>query len=347
MNIHQIQKKLNKVKQLPKQFKSFKPYLTLPNVIILTGILSTFAYLFSYLVPFTDNAFVINNIRPVAAQVNGFITELYVHNGEYVTKGQKLFSVFKKPYEFKVEQLQADYEAGIANHQALQATFARDFKIAEHRQNIWIKLSQDDEKYLKGYQNKSISLIKLQNSKQNTKAAKDEWLAAKKQLNIDKHKIRVQKKKNDAIQAQLKAALLNLELTDVIAQENGIIQNLFFSIGAPITRNQPLFSLVDNENFYIQANFNETDLRHVRQGSRAYIFPRMYLGQKVFHGVVDSNYWSANRQKIDSRTQLQHVINENQWILLPQRLPVMIKIIDPDPDYPLRVGSSAYVYIKN
>lgn len=43
---------------------------------------------------------------------------------------------------------------------------------------------------------------------------------------------------------------------------------------------------------------------------------------------------------------MQNVTNENQWVLLPQRMPVQIKIMDPDPKYPLRVGTSAYVYIQ-
>jgi multidrug resistance efflux pump len=72
----------------------------------------------------------------------------------------------------------------------------------------------------------------------------------------------------------------------------------------------------------------------------------MYLGRKRFHGVIESDYWAANRQLVDTRSQLQNVVNENQWILLPQRLPVIIKVTDPDPKYPLRVGTSAYVYVK-
>lgn len=146
--------------------------------------------------------------------------------------------------------------------------------------------------------------------------------------------------------ARLKNAQVNLELTDVYAQGNGIIQNLFFTLGTPVNVNQPLFSLVDTDNIYIQANFNETDLRDVRKGVRVLIYPRMYLGRKVFHGIIESDYWGANRQLVDNRTQLQNVINENQWILLPQRLPVIIRVTDPNPHYPLRVGSSAYVYVQ-
>ncbi|HII0666657.1 TPA: HlyD family secretion protein, partial [Legionella pneumophila] len=287
-----------------------------------------------------------NNVRPVAALTSGYITDLYVKNGDAVRKGQKLFTVFKKPYEYTVEQLSADLAGAQAKLAVLKATYERDLKLSENEQKIYKKLAQDDQKYLKGYAIKSVSLITLQNSQQETKAAKDKWQASLKQLEIDQHQITVQENEIKSIQARLKNAKVNLDLTDVYAQGNGVIQNLFFTIGTPVNINQPLFSLVDQDNIYIQANFNETDLRDVRKGSKVLIFPRMYLGRKIFHGVIDSDYWSANRQLVDDRTQLQNVINENQWILLPQRLPVIIKVTDPDPKYPLRVGASAYVYVE-
>lgn len=329
-----------------KQFMHFKRRLTLPNVIIFIGVLTTVLYIFSFYFPFTDNAFVVNNVRPVAAQVDGFITHLYVQNGQYVEKGQKLFTVFKKPYFYAVEQLRAELAAAKAQLEALKTTRERDHNISETRRNIYLKLAQDDKKYQQGYEAKSVSLMTLQDSHQDTQAAKEKWQAAQKQLEIDQHKIHVQKKEIESITAKLKNALVNLNLTEVYAHERGVVQNLFYSRGTPIITNQPVFSLVDMEHVYIQANFNETDLRDVRAGDKAFIFPRMYLGRKMFHGIVVSDYWAANRQQVDKRTQLQNVANENQWILLPQRLPVVIEITDPDPKYPLRIGSSAYVYIK-
>lgn len=332
--------------QTKKQLIHIKRLLTLPNIIIIVGILTAIIYVFSYLFPFTDNAFVVNNVQPVAAQVQGYITNLYVKNGDYVRQGQTLFSVYKVPYEYTVARLEAELSAAQANLRALKTTYERDHNISENKRKIYIKLAQDDEKYQKGYRNQSISLIQLQNSQQETKAAKNTWQAALKQLEIDTHHIAAQKNTIEAITAQLRIAQVNLSLTEVVAEKNGVVQNLFFSAGTPININQPVFSLVYTDEVYIQANFNETDLRHVRNGSKAFIFPRMYLGQKMFHGVVNSNYWGTNRQASDHRTQLQNVGNENQWILLLQRLPVLIKVTDPDPDYPLRVGTSAYVYIK-
>jgi len=63
-----------------KNLVRLKPHLSLPNTIILIGFITTVIYIFSYLIPFTDNAFVINNVRPVAALANGYITDLYVKN---------------------------------------------------------------------------------------------------------------------------------------------------------------------------------------------------------------------------------------------------------------------------
>lgn len=327
-------------------FYRLKQYMTFINTVIFVGIVTTLMYIFSFLFPFTDNAFVVNNVRPVAALASGYITGLYVKNGDSVKKGQKLFTVFKKPYFYAVEQLSAELAGTKARLAVLKTTYERDLKLSDNQEKLYIKLAQDDQKYQKGYQYKSVSLITLQNSQQEMKAAKDKWEASLKQLEIDTHQIEAQEHDIKSLDARLNTAKVNLALTDVYAQGNGIIQNLFFTLGTPVNLNQPLFSLVDTDNVYIQANFNETDLREVRKGAQVLIFPRMYLGRKIFHGEIESDYWGANRQLVDNRTQLQNVVNENQWILLPQRLPVIIRVTDLDSQYPLRVGASAYVYIK-
>lgn len=125
---------------------------------------------------------------------------------------------------------------------ALKSTYERDLKLSENEQKNYIKLKQDDQKYTKGYALKSVSLITLQNSQQETKAAKYRWDAALKQLEIVQHQIKAQENEIKSLHARLKNAKVNLEQTEVYAQNNGIIQNLFFSIGTPVNINQPLFS---------------------------------------------------------------------------------------------------------
>ena len=70
-----------------------------PLVLILTVLAVIFFYQFSYLFPFTNNAFIVANVSPVAANVSGYITDIYVQNEQPVRKGQALFQVFRRPYE--------------------------------------------------------------------------------------------------------------------------------------------------------------------------------------------------------------------------------------------------------
>jgi hypothetical protein len=60
---------------------------------------------------------------------------------------------------------------------------------------------------------------------------------------------------------------------------------------------------------------------------------------------VVNTLWAASRQVTSEKTQQQIISDDNQWLLLPQRFPLQIKILDPDPKYPLNPGATAYVYI--
>ena len=69
--------------------KVLKNEINLPIIVIIIGILIGTYHIFSYMIPFTDNAFVVTNVSPVAADVSGYITEIYVRGGwrhTYYTK---------------------------------------------------------------------------------------------------------------------------------------------------------------------------------------------------------------------------------------------------------------------
>ena len=69
-------------------------------------------YWFSWhLKPFTPNAFVFADTRPVSPLVEGFITEIHVKNNQFVKKGQPLFTVFRENWRLKTETLENDLRA--------------------------------------------------------------------------------------------------------------------------------------------------------------------------------------------------------------------------------------------
>lgn len=324
--------------------KKLKPYI----VVLSFALIAALYYFFSFIIPFTNNAFVVANVRPVAAIVSGYVTNLYVKNEQYVHKDQPLFTVFQKPYQLTYKKLGEQVNTAKVDLQSLQYQLQKD-------KQLLIQYTQEYNKvHLNYLRNKAVlksgavSEIDVKNWQFEDQASMAKVNMQKQQMSLDEKNIISLQHRIKALTYELNYAKVNLDQTTVYAQSNGRIQNMYLSLGTPIEVNKPIFSFVDTDNLYIQANFNELDLRLVKAGDQVYIIPRMYFGTKVYHGKVVSQAWAANRQLTNRKSQLQTVANNtNNWILLPQRFPVQIKITDYDhKHYPLPIGATCYVIIK-
>ena len=71
-------------------------------LIICTGCIYWFYW---HLKPFTSNAFVFANSRPVTPLVGGYITHIHVKNNQFVKKGDPLFTIYETPYKLKKAEL--------------------------------------------------------------------------------------------------------------------------------------------------------------------------------------------------------------------------------------------------
>lgn len=322
-----------------------KGEITFPVAVVIIGLVIGVYHLFSYMIPFTDNAFIATNVTPIAADVSGYITKLYVVNGQAVKKNEPLFRVYQVPYRLAYEKSKASYEEAVEYIKLIQRQTEKTRSLLKAAEFEWEKAAYE---YRLNSASKvaeavpTIEVKKLQYTMQTAVNKKDSLI---KQIAVEDQEIVTQRKKVKALKAAMDNALVNLKLTIVRAPSDGIIDNMYISLGTPIKIHQPLFSFIDTSNWWVQANFNETDLRYVRPGDEVTIMLRMYYFDRIFHGVVVNTLWAANRQITYERTQQQTIINENQWLLLPQRFPVQIKILDPDPNYRLNPGATAYVFV--
>lgn len=318
-----------------------------PFVFVSILIIGLLFYEFSYYFPFTNNAFVVANIRPVAANVNGYITHIFVKNEEYVKKGAPLFTVFKAPYALAYKKARSEVAEEKARLIVLMKQVEKTQFIVKSQHAIYQKLHFEYVHNRSALNDHAVSQITVNTLLNQNNAAMNKLDALKKELELNRQKIIVQKMRINALIAVMDNAKVDLDETTVYAKNNGVIQNMFVALGAPVEIRKPLFSFVDTDEMFVQANFNETDLRRVQAGNKVTIRPRIYAGTKHYEGVVVSKNWAASRQITDLRSQQQIVTNnEDNWFLLPQRFPVQIKIINYDPiHYPLSIGASAYVYI--
>lgn len=330
---------------MPKLFNVQKK-LSLPIAVIVIGFFIGLLHLFSYMIPFTNNAFVVTNVTPIAADVSGYVTKIFVKNGQAVKKNDPLIRVYQKPYRLEYEFAKAKYEAAIERIAVIQQQTEKTRELLKAAIYDYTK-AKIEYRYHDGIQvRKAVSTLTRQTLLYDLKSKEKKRDALIKQIAIEDQQIREQKKRVQALKAAMDNAKVNLDLTIVRAPADGFVDNVFISNGTPIKIHMPLFSFIDTSTWWIQANFDETDLRRIRPGDEAIIVLRMYYFRKIFHGRIVNAIWVADRQKTIPRTQQQQVTNENQWLLIPQRLPLQIEITDPDPNYPLQPGASAYVYLK-
>ena len=329
-----------------KILKVSKNEINLPIIVIGIALCLITYHIFSYMIPFTNNAFVATNVTPVAADVSGYITDIYVKNGQAVKKGDPLVKVYQEPYRLALEYAKATYEQAIEQVKVIerQTNKTRDLFDAAVFEYEKAKL-----KYQLKHNpsvSRAVPVLEVRVLKYNLQAMEKRKDALKKQIIVEDQQIAEQRKKVKALKADMENAEVNFHLTIVRAPTDGIVDNMYISKGTPVKIHKPLFSFIDTSNWWVQANFNETDLRRIRPDDEAIILLRMYYFTKIFHGRVVNTIWAADRQNTVPRTQQQRVANENEWLLIPQRLPLQIKILDPDPKHPLQPGASAYVYIK-
>lgn len=318
-----------------------------PLVILSTVLVVILFYQFSFLLPFTNNAFVVANVSPVAANVSGYITDIYVQNEQKVVKGQPLFQVFKTPYLLAYLKAEHELAEAKANWTVLEKQLDKTKLLITAQRQHYERLLYDYQHNRSASYDNAVSKIAVHTTLKEKDAAFSTMKALEKELEINEQQMIAQKKKVKALEAHWRITKVDLDETLVIAKHDGAIQNMFLSLGTPIKIRTPIFSLVDTRTLFVQANFTETDLRLVRPGNRVSIYPRIYLGTKVYHGVILSQNWAASRLQSHESTEIQILRNTgSNWFLLPQRLPVQIQIIDYDPiHYPLSIGQSAYVYI--
>ncbi len=283
--------------------------------------------------PITNDASVVQNITTVNAPISGVVQQL--------NKGKDILLIHPTQanasyQETLAQQQQALLNVSLVEQQIkvlqLDLTMTNDELVRLQDEFTVYKTQQDvDSKVI----NQLAHAIKIQQSQ--VAKVKQQITAAL--LERDKAKLDVA-----TVDKTREQSLLNAHDVLVKAPVDGIMQNLLVESGSKVVDGQKIFDFVDTSQTIIKANFAETDLSKIKAGARVLVFPRAYLGSKIFHGIV----LAENAVKLDSQSaNLSNATAvSNAWLKQPERLPVMIKVLDSDDNHRLLSGMSAYVYVQ-
>ncbi len=320
--------------------------LNFATAIFTLGGLIAIGYFLTSAFTVTDNAYIVRIQTPVSSKVAGSVVDVLVKNGQTVKAGDTLVKLNSDNYILLYEAADAQYKKGLTSIKAL----SKKVDLTKHnlqaaKENLEILKNQYRQKNhpsVKG----GIPQIELSDLKYKIEAQSNITAGFADQLEIDQYEVEMAKNNLAVLKSARDQTEIVLNDSTIKALTDGQVQNVFLGIGKNVAPGETLFTLVNGGNVYVQANIEETDLAGVKQGDKVTVYPRIYFGSKSFEGVVVSNPFGITRQITQPFTGNQIIATENKWLLLPQRLPVIIEITSTDPKYPLENGMSAYVRIR-
>ena len=294
----------------------------------------------------TDNAYVQQDKVSISAEVGGRIIDVAVSENDVVNEGDLLFRIDPAPYRIAIEQADAAIAAAQVRVSALETEFqTTGIDIDSAREDVAF--------YEKEYQRQSTLMqagfttrARLQAAEHALSNARSRVASA--QAGATKARAALATGSaapgiNPAIkagQAQRDQAMLNLSRTEVRAPVSGIISQADrLQPGQMMVQGLPGVTIVASSKSWVEANFKETDLAHMRVGQPAEITFDAYPDLKV-RGKVSSIGAGTG-----SEFSVLPAQNANgNWVKVTQRVPVRISITDK-PKRAMIAGLSAHVRI--
>ena len=296
----------------------------------------------------TDDAYVQAARVAVSTDVSGRVVEIGVKDNQQIAAGQVLFRLDQRPFRIAVEEakaqlatvryqihaLKATYHQKRADARAAEATSEyqeREFERQKRLLTSGTASQQQFDQARQAFENGRQQLA----SKQQDVAVALANIGGDPDIPLEEHPM-VQH-----AQAALDRAELNLSYTEIHAPENGVVTKVDqLQVGDYVNAGTPLFSLMSTDRVWIEANFKETELTHMRPGQEATIEIDTYP-DTVFHARVES--LSPGTGLTFSLLPPENATGN--WVKVVQRLPVRLTLDHFDQNTPLHAGLSATVEV--
>lgn len=340
-----------------KQTKKFKPvYVILPLILLVGGFYGVKKISHALHYESTDNAQIESNALPVISRIAGYADSVYLSDFQEVKAGQLLVSVDDREYAIAVSQAEADLlqaEADLAAARASLRTVGAAEAVASANTDVLkTRLQKAESDYTRDqalFADGSITKKQLEDSRSNLETARKQLYAGGTQItqaSVQTSTAAAQIRKAEALIATRKAALeqakLRLSYAKIYAPVTGRIGKKSIEPGQYVQPGQNLFTIVNNEDFWVVANFKETQLSDLHIGSHADIYVDGYPDKKI-EGTIQS-FSEATGAKF---SLLPPDNASGNFVKVTQRVPVKIQFVNtPELRKMLKAGLSARVDIR-
>jgi membrane fusion protein (multidrug efflux system) len=304
----------------------------------------------------TDNAQIESNTVPIVSRLAGSIDSIAISDYMEVKAGQPLVMIDSREYELAIQQSEADLlsaKADLANAKAQLVSSNLNKNVVQANLDVQkIRADKAQADYTRDqnlFKDNSITRKQLEDSKANAETAQkqlrsnnDQVSFAVSQINNSQAQIEKMTAMAEAKQSALDNAKLKLSYTQMISPISGRIGKTNLQKGQYVQPGQTLFTIVNDEQYWIIANFKETQLEKLKEGMPADIKLDGYPDVKVKATIASLSNATGARFALlppDNAT--------GNFVKVTQRVPVKLVIENiEEVRSHLKAGLSATVDIK-
>jgi membrane fusion protein (multidrug efflux system) len=324
------------------------------RVLLIVGalfVLAALAWFLLWLLVFskrvkTDNAYVGGNQVAISAQVPGTVVAILADDTQRVEAGQVLVKLDSTDADIRLQQARSALAQAVRSvRQQTSSASGADAQLAASRIDLK-KVEADLQRHLPLLAAHAESPEIVQHLRDGVEQARAAVTAAQAQADAAHAAIQgTDVAKNPAVmqaRANFRAAWVAAQRNAIYAPVSGYVAQRSVQLGNSVQPGQQLMTVVPLHDLWIEANFKESQLRHIRIGQSATIESDTYGDDAEFHGKVVG--LGAGTGSVFSLLPAQNATGN--WIKVVQRVPVRISLDNAELDkHPLRIGLSTTVTV--
>jgi len=338
------------------QAKRKKWMLALAGIFAIIAILYTaYWYLVVRNYEYSDDAYVAANIVQITPQVAGTAVAITVNETDFVKAGEVLIKLDSTNAEIALQEAQAQLAQTVREVRTLYAANSGlTSTLAQHRAELQqaradlLNAQADFNRRESLLATGAVSQEDVQHAQTALDAALNHVAASSAALNTAKEQLRGNEALTSgssvtdhprvrAAAARVKQAYLDLKRGSIISPVDGYVGKRNVQLGERVAIGMPLLTIIPLREIWVDANYKESQLRHIRIGQRVALTSDIYGSKVDYHGHVSG---------IGSGTGAAFALLPAQnatgnWIKVVQRVPVRIALDEKQvAAHPLRVGMS-------
>jgi multidrug efflux system membrane fusion protein len=335
--------------------------------------------------PRTDDAEIFANFIGIAPQVDGPLIRLNVKDNQFVRKGDLLYEIDERPYQYAMENAiseQSALEGQIGDEQRRIAALvsavsvaqanihSAEAEVADAERGVgraraeWTYANNNLHRVEPLLEKQFVTVDQVDRARTSETAQAEALRQAESRLALSQARLKSILAQHEqarhavttleplvnqrgAKAAAVKNTRYNLNNCRVYAPFDALVTNLTISEGAYAHVGQQVFTLIDARTWWAIGNFREGQLQRITPGMKADIYV-MSKPSVRFVGIVDSVGFGVTPDP-DRIGHLGPGLPDIQrtlnWVHLASRYPVRVRVENPTPDL-FRVGESAVVTIR-